>query len=104
MSLDLTIFAVVETDVFDTNITHNISPMWHKAGVYEALYESEGKRPGDYIEAVRAGVADMKAKPDEYNALNASNGWGTYKDALPFLEEVLEAFCKYPDGRIMVSR
>lgn len=104
MSLDLSIMAVVETEVFDVNITHNISPMWDKAGVYEALYESDGKRPGDYIEALRSGVADMEAKPAEYRLLDSPNGWGKYEHALPFLKECLAAYEQYPDGRIVVSR
>ena len=102
MSLDLTIYAVVEAEVFDTNITHNLSRMWDVVGVYDALYESEGKRPGDYIEVLRAGVADMEANPDKYEALNSPNGWGTYKHALPWLKEVLAAYEQYPDGRIGV--
>ena len=90
--------------VFDRNITHNLTRMWDKAGVYDALYMGDGKRASDVVEAVRAGVAAMKADPPTYQGLNASNGWGTYEHALPFLEAFLAACEENPSAVIRVSK
>lgn len=70
------------------NATHNLIPMWRAAGVAEALYDSEGKLAGDIVPALKAGVADMKAEPQKFEAINL-NGWGDYDSALAFLERVL---------------
>lgn len=90
--------------VLDKNITHNLGEMWDAAGIYDALYESEGKRAGDIIEVLRKGLADMKARPAHYGQFNASNGWGLYKHAVPWLEEVLAGCEAHPDALISVSR
>jgi hypothetical protein len=91
-------------EVFSANYTHNVTPMWSKAGVYEALYESDGKRAGDYIDALRKGVEDMKNNLAEYHKLDSPNGWGTANTAVAFLQSVLTAFLEHPDCTISVSR
>jgi hypothetical protein len=90
-------------ELFARNYTHNVVPMWKKAGVYEALYKSEGHRAGEYIEAMERGVADMKANFSEYEKLDSPNGWGLAKNAMPWLEDVTEQFKKYPHAVIHVS-
>jgi len=91
-------------ELFSANITHNVIPMWRKAGVFDAIYESDGKRASDYIEALRAGVADFEKNYPEYEKLNSPNGWGLAEDALPWLRKVLAAFENNLDGYIRVSR
>jgi hypothetical protein len=90
--------------VFDANYTHNVTPMWHKAGIYDALYLSDGQTAADVLPALRAGLADMQAKHDEYTDLDASNGWGTYATAFPWLEKLVAAFEANPKGRIHVCK
>jgi len=104
VSLDIWLTAQRSVEVFDANFTHNVTPMWRKAGVYEALYESAGLTAGDVLPALRAGLADMLANPAEYMALDAPNKWGTYKDAMPWLAALVVAFEANPDGEIGVSR
>ena len=82
--------------LFDANITHNLVPMWVKTGVYDALYNSADKQASEILEVLKLGYADMKARPEEYSKLNASNGWGKYEEALPWLKEFLDACEKYP--------
>lgn len=43
MSLDFYIEEIRPTAVYWRNITHNVVPMWKRAGVYDALYKSEGQ-------------------------------------------------------------
>jgi hypothetical protein len=46
----------------------------------------------------------MKADPARFDKYNASNGWGTYKQFLPWLEEYLAACERMPDAAVSVSR
>jgi hypothetical protein len=92
------------TELFTANITHNVIPMWRKAGVFEALYESNGKRASDYIETLRVGVADFERNYPEYEKLNAANGWGLAENALPWLKEVFVAFERNPEAIIRVCQ
>lgn len=103
MSLDISLNAIRETEVFDANYTHNVTPMWRKAGCYDALYKSEGLCARAVLPALRAAVEAMRADPAGYRALEPANKWGTYETALPWLEEVLAAFEANPDGVIHVS-
>ena len=112
MSLDIYLYIDVDAGsseptritLLDRNITHNLGRMWQLAGVYDALYERDGQVAGDTWRTLMAGVEFMKTHPAECRALDSPNGWGTYKDALPWLEEVTEAFRKHPKATIGVSR
>jgi hypothetical protein len=90
--------------LYERNITHNMSKMWNKAGVWDALYESHGKQAKDIIATLENGVADMAMKKGEYLPLNPENGWGSYEGALDFLSDYLAACKEYPLATIGVSR
>jgi hypothetical protein len=107
MSLDFTLSRKQETDVFDTNITHNLGDMADKAGIYYALWRPEEKgwkKAKDIISTLEKGLKSLKAKPKYYKKFSAKNGWGTYEQFVPFVEEVLNACRNYPDAKISVSR
>lgn len=104
MSLSIFLTAKVDTDVVAKNITHNLTGMWKEAGVFDALYESEGKTAEEVLPELEAGLALMIQDPERFEKFNASNGWGTYKHAVPFLSELIAGFKKYPNGVIKVSR
>jgi hypothetical protein len=91
------------TTLFEANITHNVAPMWIKAGVYGALYHSDGQRARDFIVTLRAGVADMEKNYAEYEKLNSPNGWGLAETALPWLRTLLRAVEQDPGAIIRVS-
>jgi hypothetical protein len=88
----------------DFNITHNVAEMWRQAGCYEALYESHGRIAGDFIDSLNEAVKAMRADPEKFSVLDATNGWGTYSDAFPWLQSVRDAFERYPKAKIRVSR
>lgn len=77
------------------------------AGIYYALW-----RPGevgitkasDLIEPLEKGLTLLNADPYLFEALNAANGWGTYKHFVPWVEEYLDACKKYPDALVEASR
>lgn len=90
-------------EVYDANVTHNVTPMWDKAGVYDALYRSHGMRAGDVVATLRIGLAHMVGRSMEYKALNPANGWGSYEGALKFLRATIDACAANPDAVIEVS-
>lgn len=109
MSLDFYIIDVgkntgEEITLFDVNYTHNVTSMWRKAGIYEALYQSDGKQPREIIKLLIKGMRDMEEKKEEYSLLNPLNGWGDYNTALNFLRRVIEACKCYPNAKIKISR
>lgn len=96
-----------EIEVFDRNITHNLTTMADKAGIYYALWRPEEKGwkfAKDVVPALEKGLKKLKAKPKYFEKFNAENGWGLYEHFVPFVEEVLEACKKYPNADIYVSR
>ena|SRR5690348_2856438 len=130
MSLDVSLkdpTATYETSyLYDANITHNLTEMADKAGIYEALwrphrlkhgynaksdYDSELKweeeNPSmakDIIPLLEKGLTDLKARPEYFKQFNSPNGWGTYKHFVPFVEDYLAACKKFPNAIIVVSR
>jgi len=112
MSLDITLMVEVdlggpeephEFEVWWKNITHSVVPMWNKAGVYDALYRSDGKQAQDIIPYLERGLEKMKENPSEYEALNPANGWGSYSGAVDFLEDYLCACHLAPLAIVRVS-
>ena len=100
MSLDIGLTAVVETEVVSMNITHNLSNMWDAAGIWEVLYESEGKTAKEVLPVLKSGLQKMLEDPDKFRQFDSSNGWGVYEDAVPWLRDLIHEFEKYPDGVI----
>lgn len=107
MSLDVSLSAVRETTVFDANITHNLAKMAKEAGIYKLVWRPEEvgvKQAGELIGPLTNAISLMKAEPARFKKHDAENGWGTYDDFLPWLEEYLEACKQNPDATIEVSR
>lgn len=88
------------------NITHNLWKMADAAGVYGVLWspkENNVKFARSLIKPLRQAIKVMKADPDKFRAFNAKNGWGTYDDFVPWLQELLEACEERPWARVRVS-
>jgi hypothetical protein len=108
MSLDMSLTIVgcpycgYDGDVWSGNATHNLLPMWRKAGVSDALYNSDGKLAKEITEKIQEGLAHMLEHKSEYVALNPSNGWGNYEGAVAFLQNLFNACLKYPNSKINI--
>lgn len=92
---------------YDSNITHNLTRMADKAGVYYALWRPEEKgwsKASDLIPVLEKGLKELKAKPDYFKQFNPDNGWGSYENLMEFVENYLSACKEYPDSIISVSR
>ena len=99
--------AVEEMTVFDANITHNLGKMADEANIYDVLWRPEDHEithAWQLIEPLRSAVKEMKEDPDRFKKHNPDNGWGTYKDFLPWLERLLEACLESPGATIHTSR
>lgn len=106
MSLDvtLTLDGVV---VYDANITHNLGPMAKAAGIYMQLWrpgEIGASRASDIVDAVESGLVDMARRPSHFQTYDSPNGWGLYRNFLPWVASYAEALRKFPDAEIEVSR
>ena len=106
MSLDITLTQVVETEVYWGNITHNLSTMARKCGVYEYLWKARDNKvtkASHLITPIQIGLRLLKADPEYYKTFDAENGWGVYPDFVNFLEELLTACKNNPHATISVS-
>lgn len=103
MSLDISLETFGWHQITSANITHNIVPMWEKAGVYEVLYNSAGKRAKDVLPILRKGLLHMSTNAGEYLPLNPPNGWGDYYSALAWLKQLCDTFSNNPDATITIS-
>lgn len=114
-------------EIYTSNITHNLSPMAGKAGIYEALWRpyklnKEWKDnffsdkeeyvfedtftvyAKDIIPKLEEGLKELKRKPEYFEEFNSPNGWGKYEHFVPFVEEYLESCKKYPESIVKVDR
>lgn len=106
MSLDFTLTAKREVDVYEGNITHNLCEMAEAAGIYDVLWNpiEKGYSVEDIIPILEKGLSDLRMNPDKFKQFNASNGWGKYEHLVSFVQEVLNACYENRDAKIEVSK
>lgn len=115
MSLDVYLYFPVDVGrdepeshtVYEANITHNLNKMADEAGIYDCLWRPDEhgiERAEQIIEPLSKGLADLRNRPQHYEQFSASNGWGTYKDFVPWCERYLEACREYPKAFVRASR
>ena len=103
MSLDISIFETRRVDVCGMNITHNLGRMADEAGLYAALWrpsENDITIADDLIPILEDGIQAMKDEPEHFKKFDAKNGWGTYDNFLPWLEELLLKCKEFPAGLV----
>lgn len=103
MSLDFSLSRMQKVEVFDINITHNLSVMAAEAGVYDELWCGGGRTARDILPTLETGLTKLRDNPDHFKRFDASNGWGTYSDFVRFVEDVIQACHEFPDAEIWVS-
>jgi len=90
---------------FAANITHNLNKMAEAAGIYKALWRPEElgiKTAGELIEPLREGLRILKADPEDFEQYNPANGWGSYRDFVPWVEKYLVACEENPKSEVRV--
>ena len=113
MSLDVTLTKTMPTEVYTSNITHNLSKManqvmlesgvtlcdvlWHpeKNGLYYAR---------DISELLDEAFNILLAEPNRFKTYNPENGWGDYEGLVDFVYNYRNACWDNPEAEIGVSR
>ena len=107
MSLNVYLDSVIgsSSEGYSANITHNLNDMAKEAGIYECLWYPEvGAKASQLIKPLKAGLSRMKADPGRFKEFDSPNGWGTYEDFVPWIENYLQACEDNPDATVTVSR
>lgn len=86
----------------DWNYTSNCGPMWRAAGA--DLAEFDGKPAGECFPILTDAIAELRANPEKYMAMNPPNGWGSYKSLIPALVELAKGLEPHPKAIVRVSR
>jgi hypothetical protein len=92
-------------EAYWANYTSNCAPMWLRA-----MPDTDGLAGMDGIPAqvagayLEAGILRMETEPDEYRALNPSNGWGDFEGQLEFLQRLAVMCRKFPLAKVRISR
>ena len=107
MSLDVSIKAIREVEIFEANITHNLGKMASEVSnkFYLAVWHPE--RLGittcsQLYNYLYDGLFELKSKPDYYRQFENPE-WGRYEDFIPWLEKYLKVCQENPDGVISTS-
>jgi hypothetical protein len=87
---------------YNWNYTTNCAPMWRLAGADLAGFD--GKQAAECAAVLREAIASMRREPDRYKALDPPNGWGSFDELLPHLEELLKRLEKHPNAYVRVWR
>lgn len=93
--------------VYSANITHNLARMAEESGLYDVLW-----RPNEVgittarqlIEPLAKGFALLTSDPARFEKFNSENGWGLYKNFVPFVGNYLKACVDNPDALVSVWR
>jgi len=107
MSLDITLKVLELCPVYKTNITHNLTEMADKAGIYKTLWRPEEDKlfiAYQILEPLRRGLARLKEDPEYFKQYNPSNGWGSYEGLVKFIEDYIKAIEEHPTAIIEADR
>lgn len=104
MSLDISITAQREVEIYEANITYNLAPMYYKCVDKEkGLKKLDNMNCKKALPIVNKAITDMLNNANEYRKLNPANGWGSYEGLLAKLQEIRNCCESNPDGIINVS-
>src|SRR5215472_3718427 len=80
------------------NFTSNCAPMWCAAGIDFAAIS--GSTAGMVAPDLERAIEALKADPERFRKMDAPNGWGTYDQLLPALEELLASWRAHPKATV----
>lgn len=107
MSLDVSLSALRQTCVFDSNITHNLGKMADKVGIYYHLWRPDEigiHKAEQLIEPLERGLKFLLDDPDRFRAFDPANGWGDYDGLVRFVDGYLTACRENPDADVRANR
>jgi hypothetical protein len=95
-------FQLERVEVFTDSISPGFVPLWEEVGVYESLYDSDGKKAREISRRLAYGL-DRMTSDEGLAALIPPGTGGGMKEAVGFLENVLRACIVHPDARVEAS-
>lgn len=107
MSYDISLVAdlggpdPVSVGYLDWNYTSNCSRMWNAAGADLASFD--GRPAKECAVVLAAAISKMESDPKTFEAMNPTNGWGSYETLLPRLRVLLQAFDEAPHAIVQVG-
>lgn len=107
MSLDVMLTNADGVEVYSANITHNLNKMADAAGIYGCLWRPDENGivfAWQIIDPLSVGLARIVTNKAEFEAYNASNGWGLWEHFVPFCANYLQACRDNPNARVSVCR
>jgi hypothetical protein len=93
--------------LFQNNITHNLVPMAHLAGLYQYVWRPEENginTAADMIPHLEQGLSNLLDTSQKFMHLNPDNGWGSYDGLVMFIQQYLRACKEYPDALVEACR
>ena len=103
MSLDISITAKRETEIYEGNVTYNLADMYYKCIDKEKGFKKlDGMNCKEALPIINNAIQDMLNKADEYGKINPKNGWGSYDGLLKTLQEMRNCCENNPDGTINI--
>lgn len=97
-----------QSNVFECNVTHNLTPMADLAGIYKAMWRPEEISPTcsaeDIIGPMEKGLRWLITNEEEARKLNPENGWGSYDGFVEVVMEYIQALRRYPKATVIASR
>lgn len=94
-------------EVYSQSITHNMTKMAKKAGIFQVLWRQEETgltKAKDLMKPLEEAIKKMKKKPKMYKGLESPCGYGTYENFLQWMEKLLEVCSRYPDHEYNTCR
>ena len=107
MSLDVTLNDDCGNELFEMNITHNLTTMASEAGIYKAIWRPDENGfvvAGDIIDVLLDGFIALAKYPDDFKKFNPENGWGSYEILMKCVAEYIKACRENPKAKISVWR
>ena len=103
MSLDISITAKREVEIYERNVTYNLADMYYKCIDKEKGFKKlDGMNCKEALPIINDAIQDMLNNAEEYRKLNPSNGWGSYDGLLKVLQEMRTCCENNLDGVINI--
>lgn len=81
----------IELSNYKWNYTHNCNNMMREAN-FDWIYNLDGLKVKDTLPQFEMMLANLKADPEKFRAMNPANGWGDYNSLVELWEiEILPA-------------
>lgn len=103
MSLNIWLVGEEEEILVEKNIQYNLESIWREAGVYSALYHSEGMLSKEVVPDLTDGLEKLREIPHRFIRMTLPIQGASYSYIESWLEDLIEQFKCYPEGKIEVS-